>query len=135
MIEIMSSKQTRKENADKGELRRQSSNDIKKKKKKNPLVEGADSRPDGMAARSHSLSTEGLGGRGREQGGAIEPGQDGGRSHWRSWMLWVFPSHCPSQKRQGGARIEQSWLMGGTQGTGDLWHHDRPSGSGSRSLS
>lgn len=41
-----------------------------KKKRKNPLVDGVDSRPDGVAARSQSLSTEGLEGRGEEQGGA-----------------------------------------------------------------
>ena len=43
---------------------------FKKKKKKNPLVAGVDSRLDGMAARSHSLTTEGGEGVGWEPGGA-----------------------------------------------------------------
>ena len=130
----MSSKQTRKENADKGELRRQSSKDIKKKTKTllwKELIAGQTGWLQGHTV----LVQKGLEGEGGSRAGLLSLGRNGGHSHWRSWMLWVFPGHCPSQKRQGGAGIEQSWLMGGTQGTGDLWHHDSPSGSGSRSLS
>lgn len=50
-------------------------------------------------------------------------------------MLWVFPGHCPSQKRQGGGQDRTKLADGRGPGTGDLWHHDSPSGSGSRSLS
>ena len=67
-------------------------------------MEGADSRPDRMAARSHSLSTEGLGGRGREQGGAIEPGQEWGPFPLEILDALGFPRPLPQSEEAGRSR-------------------------------
>ena len=77
MIEIMSSKQTRKENADKGELRRQSSNDIKKKKKKTHLWKELIAGQTGWLQGHTVLVQKGLEGEGGSRAGLLSPGRMG----------------------------------------------------------